>query len=1556
MTDDSQDLPTQRSICWKIQHWLKTGIKLQGSGNFKKALCCFVNALELNPERVDVWYRVGNCWQNLGYFEDAIASYNACYQRSLLQQNIWFQAASQFCLGQCYVSLQQQDQAIIAYRLAYQLFSQLENNLHTQQSWDYLDKVGNELLNNQQFESAIQYYQSLLAVVKLVNNQQNLSSVLQSLGKVYYWQNQDELAIECHRQVLEISRRLSDVEMENTALQWLTCETWRLGQWETAIDYFKQRLGVIQTLQRPQEQLEILDWIIKGYKQLNQLENTVEYYQQKLGLLREKQDLLTEYQTLYELGDVYFNLKQYSLAIDCFQRALNLETSLENPYHHGNINYMLGLIYLALNQSSEAIAYLEKAVAVYEQQEQSQEWVIRASESLEKLYQQTEDFEKLIPILEKRLTRLRASQDRYNEYLLLYKIAGLYYQLKNYSQAGDYYNSALGVAQGLTPRQPALEANAYYMLALMYHCLQMWEEGLSNYREALRFYTELNNQEWVEHSRNKVQELERILASRSSVSISQGDPQRGFLLNVVKAVADSNGDPQIVYSLFQQNLDKLDENLADILRTWATAKFKEVPTKTAVYIAIAILVFGDLILQFPLGQRADNLEIAIACYELALEVITRSAYPEYWASTQHNLATAYCKRIKGGKADNIERAIETYQAALEIYTREVFPEDWATTQVSLAIAYNDRIRGERAENIEKAISCYESALEVRTRTAYPEKWADTQNDLAIAYCERISEERAKNLEIAIACYKLALEVRTREAFPESWAATQNNLGSAYYHRIRGERAENLENAISCYEAALEVRTCTAYPEQWACTQNNLANAYYCSIRGERAENIEKAIAYHQAALKVRTRTAHPEDWAMTQNNLANAYCQRIRGERAENIEKAIAYHEAALEVYTRTAYPEQWAETKNNLAAAYYYRIRGERAENLKKAIAFYQAALEIRTRAAFPYNYLETSFNLGLAYRASQQWQLAYETFDNAIETLEEIRAGIVKGGDADKQKLAEQWQKLYQAMVEVCIELKNYTAAIEYVERSKTRNLVELLATRDLYPKGDIPQTVLDELDRLRRDIETEQRRLEIEERTRNPFGDGTTGERSPNIAALQTPPPDRNRLNQLRQELDTLITRDITPKDPDFLLTQKVEPMPFSDIQALTGDNTAILEWYILSDRFVVFIVTPPSSPSRTRDGGEVKLWQSTPEDYNALIAWAADYLAYYETDKKQWQNTLTSRLQRLGEILHFDQLLNAIGEKCDSLVLIPNRFLHLFPLHALPISQQKPTIAKGGLGGSILMDLFPGGVSYAPSCQLLQTAKNRQRPDFSQLFAIQDPTEDLEYTNLEVNSIRTYFNPSHILVHEKAKKTTFNEQQTTLKTANCHHFSCHGYFNFENPILSALLFADCYLEPAPSPLDPSRHLRLEKGQTLDLSECLTLGDVFTLDLRCCRLVTLSACETGLIDFQSNSDEYIGLPSGFLVAGSTNVVSSLWSVSDISTAILMIRFYQLLREGEEVAIALNHAQNWLRNATKAELLAWIDPGNKMQLRQSLKKIEDHEKPFASSYYWAAFCAIGR
>lgn len=163
-----------------------------------------------------------------------------------------------------------------------------------------------------------------------------------------------------------------------------------------------------------------------------------------------------------------------------------------------------------------------------------------------------------------------------------------------------------------------------------------------------------------------------------------------------------------------------------------------------------------------------------------------------------------------------------------------------------------------------------------------------------------------------------------------------------------------------------------------------------------------------------------------------------------------------------------------------------------------------------------------------------------------------------------------------------------------------------------------------------------------------------------------------------------------------------------------------------------------------------------------------------------------------------------------------------------------------------------MSYAPSCQLLQQVQQRQRPDFQSLFAIQNPTEDLNYTNLEVESILSYF-PSHqVLSKKQATKAALSQAATELKEANYLHFSCHG----------------------------------------------------------------------LTDFNNTSDEYIGLPSGFLYAGSSSVVSSFWTVNDLSTSFLMIKFIQILQDTTDMSVplAMNQVQQWLRDVTKEELQEWV------------------------------------
>lgn len=121
--------------------------------------------------------------------------------------------------------------------------------------------------------------------------------------------------------------------------------------------------------------------------------------------------------------------------------------------------------------------------------------------------------------------------------------------------------------------------------------------------------------------------------------------------------------------------------------------------------------------------------------------------------------------------------------------------------------------------------------------------------------------------------------------------------------------------------------------------------------------------------------------------------------------------------------------------------------------------------------------------------------------------------------------------------------------------------------------------------------------------------------------------------------------------------------------------------------------------------------------------------YTQAKTQWINTLASRLSRLAEILHLEDILKLVPDTCSRLILIPHRYLHLFPLHALPLAK-----------GDFLCDRFSNGVSYAPSCQLLQLAQNREqhRHHFSRLLAIENPSRSalssLAGTKLQPKSIR------------------------------------------------------------------------------------------------------------------------------------------------------------------------------------------------------------------------------
>ncbi|MEG3973159.1 CHAT domain-containing protein [Microcoleus sp. herbarium8] len=437
-------------------------------------------------------------------------------------------------------------------------------------------------------------------------------------------------------------------------------------------------------------------------------------------------------------------------------------------------------------------------------------------------------------------------------------------------------------------------------------------------------------------------------------------------------------------------------------------------------------------------------------------------------------------------------------------------------------------------------------------------------------------------------------------------------------------------------------------------------------------------------------------------------------------------------------------------------------------------------------------------------------------------------------------------------------------------------------------------------------------------------------------------QTKLTQLQQKLDDLINREILPIDPSFSLTQHTEPMSFVQIQSLIDKKTAILEWYLGDEIFQVFIIT--------RQSEYPIVWQSSAENGSGLSEWVNQYFQDYQKNKEHWREALSLQLQKLSQILDIDEILNYLPATCDRLILIPHRFLHCIPLHALPLAD-----------GSCLLDRFPGGVRYASSCRLLQLVQTRQRPEFSHFFAIQNPNDNLAWTDIEVEAIKQFFPYADILAKAAATKDALSNKPLSLY--HCLHFSSGSYFNTSSPLLSALILADAPMPNAPTNSDPIQDLPLGANRVIDLSKCLTVEEIFKLDLSQCRLVTLSASETALTDWTNSSDEYIGFPSAFLFAGSASVVGSLWAINDLSTALLMIKFYQNIQIGLAVAVALNQAQLWLRDITKIELEQLINanqlplnPAVRMNLRRRFYKLPDDAQPFREPFHWAAFCAIGQ
>jgi CHAT domain-containing protein len=141
----------------------------------------------------------------------------------------------------------------------------------------------------------------------------------------------------------------------------------------------------------------------------------------------------------------------------------------------------------------------------------------------------------------------------------------------------------------------------------------------------------------------------------------------------------------------------------------------------------------------------------------------------------------------------------------------------------------------------------------------------------------------------------------------------------------------------------------------------------------------------------------------------------------------------------------------------------------------------------------------------------------------------------------------------------------------------------------------------------------------------------------------------------------------------------------------------------------------------------------------------------------------------------------------------------------------------------------------------------------------------------------------------------------------HLALHGLVNNRMPMKSGLVFT-------------------EDGDTIE-DNLLFAYELSNLNLNT-NLLVLSACSTGDGSYQKG-EGVLSLGRGFMYAGASSILTTLWQINDQSTQKIMQYFYQNLYEGMDKDVALQQAK-----------ISYIDEANGV---------------IAHPVFWAAYVLIG-
>jgi CHAT domain-containing protein/Tfp pilus assembly protein PilF len=702
----------------------------------------------------------------------------------------------------------------------------------------------------------------------------------------------------------------------------------------------------------------------------------------------------------------------------------------------------------------------------------------------------------------------------------------------------------------------------------------------------------------------------------------------------------------------------------------------------------------------------------------------------------------------------------------------------------------------------------------------------------------------------------------------------------------------------------------------------------------------RALEYLQRAKPIADKSLEPDDFMsiLVLNNLGNVYRELEDYEQAE-----ILIHRVVemLESKYGPNYP-RLATPLMNLG------IFARRKKEFSRSLELLWRAEGIREKTLGPKN-SETAriiITIGNTYRAEQDYPKALETYARAEDILKAVAGpynvlllltyvntatAYAASGDMPH---ALEYQGQVESMLETGIELNVLIGSerekFEYLKNAaertdRTISFSALMVPADRTAANLAALDVLQRkgrlLDAMSGTLATFRERLNSEDQTLlDDFTQATAKLAKLSVEGPGKAAPDeyQKRLNSLaaqREELET----DISRRSAEF--RTETQAVTLAGIESAIPRHAALVEYASyrpfnpkLDEESTAF-GKPHYIAYVLRQQGEVEWKELGPaEEIDAAVA-------LLRASLRDPQRKDTQKLARALDEKIMRPVRDLAGD-ATQLLISPDGPLNLIPFETLVDEKghylvegysitylttgrdllRLETARSSRTGPVIIADPRfgePGTVQVAGARASRQRTSARgsglrDEPATADLSAIY--FAPLPGTAIEAGAIKSEFPEARLLTGRLATESAVKQ----ITAPSILHIATHGFFledtrrsgpgrssdsaggtqsdsDIENPLLrSGLALAGANLR------------RSGPGTGI-----LTALEASNLNLWGTKLVTLSACDTGVGEVRNGEGVY-GLRRAFVLAGTESVVMSLWPVSDFATREIMASYYKGLKRG--------------------------------------------------------------